>query len=250
MSNWNANVRLFIDGQDKLKADGNDGVNQVVTQLAERDQYLFEQLNSYSDKTILLSYNQAIDLSPLKEFFEETPNKNIVAEELKSELQKKIEDLVKKNKTRAKFLDRLNTLISEYNAGARNLDDFFTELVELANSLTEEQSRAVQEGMTEEELAIFDLLKKDPLNPEEVAKVKLVAHDLLAKLKNDLLTLEWRTKYDTRAVVKVAIADLLIDELPSPYTEEECEERAEKVYMHVYDSYLDKDQSVYNVTHN
>jgi len=186
-----------------------------------------------------------LDLEPLKEFFAETDNKNLLAEELKSELQKKIEDLLKKNKTRIKFLERINDLIAEYNSGAKNLDDFFHELVELANSITEEQARTVKEGLSEEELAIFDLLKKDNLNPDEVDKVKEVAQDLLAKLKSELLTLEWRSKFDTRAAVKIAIADILIDELPKPYTENDCSEKAERVYMHVYDSYLDKEHSVY-----
>ena len=220
-----------------------DQVKKDLEDLLDRSIKTGEYKIKESSKLVDLS---AIDLKPLQEFFADTSNKNIVAEELKSELQKKIEDLIKKNKSRARFLDRLNKLIAEYNSGARNLDDFFGELVELANSLTEEQSRSVQEGLTEEELAIFDLLKKDPLNPDEVSKVKSVAHDLLSKLKSELLTLEWRAKFDTRAAVKIAISDLLIDELPTPYTEEECKEKAEKVYMHVFDSYLDVNQSVYS----
>ena len=219
-----------------------DQVKKDLEDLLDRSIKTGEYKIKESSKLVDLS---AIDLKPLQEFFADTLNKNIVAEELKSELQKKIEDLIKKNKSRARFLDRLNKLIAEYNSGARNLDDFFGELVELANSLTEEQSRSVQEGLTEEELAIFDLLKKDPLNPDEVSKVKSVAHDLLTKLKGELLTLEWRAKFDTRAAVKIAISDLLIDELPTPYTEEECKEKSEKVYMHVFDSYLDTTHNVY-----
>jgi hypothetical protein len=57
MSDWVSNVKKFVDGTDRLNAAD---INPVVTTLANRDQYLFEQLNSYSDKTILLSYNQPI----------------------------------------------------------------------------------------------------------------------------------------------------------------------------------------------
>jgi len=142
-------------------------------------------------------------------------------------------------------LGRINDLIAEYNSGAKNLDDFFHELFKLANSITEEQARTVKEGLSEKELAIFDLLKKENLNPDEISKVKEVAQDLLSKLKRELLTLEWKSKFDTRAAVKIAIADILIDELPKPYTENDCSEKAERVYMHVYDSYLDKEHSVY-----
>lgn len=57
MTTWNANIYQFVDGVDTLSAAD---VNPVITTLANRDQFLFEQLNSYSDKTILLSYNQPI----------------------------------------------------------------------------------------------------------------------------------------------------------------------------------------------
>ena len=42
---------------------------------------------------------------------------------------------------------------------------FLTSLVELAKELSEEERRAISENLTEEELAVFDLLKKENLNP-------------------------------------------------------------------------------------
>ena len=49
---------------------------------------------------------------------------------------------------------------------------FFDQLVELAKELSEEDRRAVSENLTEEELAIFDILRKENLNPGEVDQVK------------------------------------------------------------------------------
>lgn len=48
-------------------------------------------------------------------------------------------------------------MIDEYNAGSRNLETFFTELVEFAQELKAEDKRAIAENL-EEELAIVDLL--------------------------------------------------------------------------------------------
>jgi type I restriction enzyme R subunit len=219
-----------------------DQVKKDLEDLLDRSIKTGEYNIKSSTKLVDLS---GLDLTQLQEFFAKAANKNILAEELKTELQQKIEDMLKKNKSRAHFLERLNKLIAEYNSGARNLDDFYTELVDIVGALSEEQARAVAEGLNEEELAIFDLLKKEPLNPDEVRKVKSVAHDLLVKLKSELLTLEWRAKFDTRAAVKIVITDLLVDELPSPYTDIECQERAEKVYFHIFDSYLDVEHNVY-----
>jgi len=51
-------------------------------------------------------------------------------------------------------------MIEEYNAGSKNTDAFFQELMEFARALDEEEKRAVKENLTEEELTIFDLLMK------------------------------------------------------------------------------------------
>ena len=45
----------------------------------------------------------------------------------------------------------------------------FAKLLDLANSLDQEQRRAVELGLTEEQLALFDLLRKESLGgPERV----------------------------------------------------------------------------------
>jgi type I restriction enzyme, R subunit len=100
--------------------------------------------------------------------------------------------------------------------------------------------------LTEEELAIFDLIKKEKLNPDEVDRVKKVAHELLAKLKTEKFVLDWKRKEETRADVKITIRDMLYDNLPEPaYSEKDCEDRSQKVYFHIYDNYVDANVNVY-----
>ncbi len=189
-----------------------------------------------------------IDFEALKKFFDDSDTKNIEAEELSAELEEKIKEMVRKNKLRKAFLDRLNRLLHEYNAGSHDLESFFDQLVELAKDLSEEDSRAIAENLSEEELAIFDLLKKENLNPDEVNQVKVVAKELVIKLRMEKLALDWKKKEETRADVKVTIRALLYDNLPEPtYTEEDCEDKTQKVYSHVYDSYVDNKTSVYTV---
>ena len=57
MSNWNTNVKLITDGVDTVAASA---VNPIITQLVNRDQYLYDKLADQSDKTVLISYNQPI----------------------------------------------------------------------------------------------------------------------------------------------------------------------------------------------
>lgn len=188
-----------------------------------------------------------IDFEALKKFFDDSDTKNIEAEELSAELEEKIKEMVRKNKLRKAFLDRLNKLLTVYNSGSQDLETFFEQLVELAKDLSEEDRRAISENLNEEELAVFDLLKKENLNPDEINEVKKVAKELIAKLKAEKLALDWKKKEETRADVKVTIRALLYDNLPEPtYSETDCEDRTQKVYLHVYDSYVDQRLSVYS----
>lgn len=189
----------------------------------------------------------AIDFEALRKFFDDSDTKNIEAEALSAELEEKIKEMVRKNKLRKHFLDRLNKLLSEYNTGAHDLDHFFDQLVQLAKELSEEDRRAMSENLSEEELAVFDILRKESLNPAEVDHVKKVAKQLLAKLKTEKLVLDWKRREETRADVKITIRDMLYDELPEPtYSEPDCEDRTQKVYFHVYDNYLSEKVNTYS----
>jgi type I restriction enzyme R subunit len=116
---------------------------------------------------------------------------------LKAASRAQIDKLIRLNKTRADFAEKFEQLIESYNAGSRNIEEFFEELLKLSGNLSEEQQRHVRENMTEEELVIFDTLTRPAPNPseEERTEVKKIARELLTKLKA-LLVIAWR--YDNR----------------------------------------------------
>lgn len=135
-------------------------------------------------------------------------------------------------------MDRLNSLLDEYNSGAHDIDQLFEDLVKLAQDLDEEEKRAVKENLSEDELAIFDLLMKDNLKGDEVDRVKKTARALLEKLQEEKLVLDWREKESTRAGVKNTIYDVVYSNLPEPtYTEKDCEVKGTDVYNFVYERY-------------
>lgn len=188
----------------------------------------------------------ALDANALHDFFAKLENKNTQVESLKFELEQKISDMLKKNKARLKFMERLDSLLSEYNSGAHDIDQLFEDLVKLAKDLSEEEQRAIKENLTEEELAIFDLLLKDNLNPTETEKVKKTSRELLSKLKAEKLVLDWREKEQARSGVKTTIEDVLYDSLPEPtYTQKDCDYKGAEIYNFVYEHYLDAQNFVY-----
>ncbi|MBP7804996.1 MAG: type I restriction endonuclease subunit R [Candidatus Pacebacteria bacterium] len=181
----------------------------------------------------------ALDTDALHDFFAKLENKNLQAESLSAELKDKIEEMVRRNRKRAKFMERLNSLLKEYNSGAHDIDQLLSDLVALAKDLNEEEQRSVKEGLTEDELAIFDLLRKEKLNPDETAQVRLVAKELLERLKPKLVP-GWRDFEPLRAGVKITISDVLFPKLPEKvYTETDCQYKGLEVYNFVYENYRD-----------
>ena len=114
----------------------------------------------------------------------------------------------------------------------------FEKLLKLVAELDREESRAVREGLDEESLALFDLLRKDGLSANETRKVKKAAVELLEILKTEIGRISrWREKEATRDAVRAAAGNFLRDEetgLPSPrYNDEEVKTRVADVYRHV-----------------
>ncbi|MFH1601664.1 MAG: type I restriction endonuclease subunit R [Candidatus Shapirobacteria bacterium] len=179
-----------------------------------------------------------LDANALRDYFKELENKNIQVEEMKAELKDKIEEMIRRNKKRTQFMDRLNSLLNEYNSGAHDIDKLFDDLVKLAKDLTNEEQRSIKENLSEDELAIFDLLLKEKLENKEIDQVRKTARTLLKKLQEEKLVLDWREKESTRAGVKNTIFDIVYNSLPEPtYTEQECEAKGSEVYNFVFERY-------------
>ncbi len=188
-----------------------------------------------------------IDFEGLKKNFEQS-HKRIEIERLKAAVNAKLKKLVRFNRTRMDYYEQFQKMIAEYNAGAENADAFYAELVSFAQNLTREEQRGITKHLSEEELALFDILTRPDLklSRAERAAVRAVAKQLLDTLKAEALVLDWRKHQQTRAQVRLAIEQTL-DHLPETYTPQLFEEKCESIYQHVYDSYFGAEKSVYTV---
>ncbi|OGC11284.1 DEAD/DEAH box helicase [candidate division WOR-1 bacterium RIFOXYA12_FULL_52_29] len=186
-----------------------------------------------------------IDFETLRAKFEKG-RKHIEVEKLKGMIERRLGTMIRFNRTRLDFQDKFQKLIDEYNAGSMNVDEFFRRLTEFAQQLNEEEKRTIAEGLSEEELAVFDILTRPDmqLTKKEEGVVKAVAKELLEKLKQEKLVLDWRKKQEARAAVKVMINEVF-DHLPEKYTKPVYSQKCELVYEHVYDAYSGPEKSVY-----
>jgi type I restriction enzyme R subunit len=187
-----------------------------------------------------------IDFEALQAKFS-TGYKRTEAEKLKGQITQKLQQMVRLNRTRIDYLEKFQQMIEAYNADSRNIEAHFRELIQFAQSLATEDKRAIAENLTEEELAIFDLLTKPKitLSKQEQQTIKQIAKELLAILKREKLVLDWRKRPQTKAGVEVAIKDCL-DQLPESYTAELYEQKCRDVYQHIYESYYGQERSIYD----
>lgn len=127
--------------------------------------YIKEDKASYGEKMIDLS---KIDFEALKKKFDKGKKKNTQVAMLEAVIRGKLERLVRLNKMRAELLERFQKMIAEYNAGSMNIEKLFEELLEFAKRLDEEEQRSIKENLSEEELSLFDILKKPKLTNKEI----------------------------------------------------------------------------------
>lgn len=181
-----------------------------------------------------------IDFEALAKRFEREKAglKNIDLERLKAAIRAQLDRMVQANKTRMDFVDKFEKLIDLYNAGSRNIDELFRELLSLSRSLSDEEHRHVRENLSEDELTVFDLLTRPgpELTTEERDEVKKVAKELLRRVRT-VLALDWRKRQSARALVEEEIGSVLDDGLPRAYSPELFREKCGVVFQHVFEKF-------------
>ncbi len=187
-----------------------------------------------------------IDFDALRAHFERS-RKHIETEKLRSAISSKLKRMLQLNRSRVNYQERFQQMIDDYNAGSANVELFFDELIKFARELNAEEQRHIAEQLSEEELAMFDLLTRPDLtlSDKEQEQIKKVVRDLLATLKREKLVLDWRKKQQSRAEVRLAVEQALDTGLPTSYTTEMYRRTCEEVFQHIYDSYFGPGQDIY-----
>jgi len=194
-----------------------------------------------------------IDLSSLdfdkltQVFAKRTANK--IMYDLQQAVDAQLKRMMAQNPLRLEFYEKYQQIIEEYNNGkdAEAIRKAFEDLVKFINEMNEEEHRSAKEGLDEETLAIYDLLRKDSLTKDEEAKVKEVAIETLAKLKAKPLKVErYRESTQITAQVRTMIHDNLLWLPENSYLDEEVETKTIDVYQHIYSNYYGGGASTYN----
>ena len=180
-----------------------------------------------------------IDMENLRdEFAQKVRHKATALQDIREIVEQKLGEMLARNPLRMDYQQKYEEIVDDYNREKDRvtIEKTFHRLMELMDELDAEQKRAIAEGLNEDELALFDLLKRDDLAKTERERVKQASRTMLASIKARLSELDrfWE-KEQTKADVEVFILDEVYTRLPTPpFTVEEKKAVAAEVYSHVW----------------
>ncbi len=185
-----------------------------------------------------------IDFERLRQEFAKRATPRTDIQMLKAAIDRRLQRMIQENPGRTDFQQRFQEVIDAYNRekDRPTIEATFEALLRFLSELDDEARRALREDLSEEHLAVFDMLVDGKeLTRAERERVKQVARELLDALKTEKLRIErWAEKEATKAEVKTFINEWLWSDqrgLPLAYSQGEVEARAERVFTFVFAQY-------------
>ncbi|PKN12440.1 MAG: type I restriction endonuclease subunit R [Deltaproteobacteria bacterium HGW-Deltaproteobacteria-4] len=250
---------LLMEPAALLYAERHDNIEAIYKKLTERRDNadvtdLLKQLHLIVNEAIRAQTPQVaevndsrfydlsnIDLEKLREEFAKKVRRKATAlQDMREIVEQKLAAMLRWNPNRMDYYKRYQEIIADYNREKDrvSIEETFAKITDLAASLDDEQHKAIEEGLSEEEYALFSLLLRDGINKADRERVKLASQDLLQEIQKLLAPLEqWTQKEQTQAEVEVFILDHLYQKLPSPpFTEQDKQVAAKEVYSFIWNT--------------
>jgi type I restriction enzyme R subunit len=180
-----------------------------------------------------------IDFEKLRdEFTRKVQRKHAALHDIRELVEKKLADMLARNPQRMDYYKKYQEIVADYNREKDRVtvEETFARMVRLVAEMDEEAQRHVREGLSEEELALFDLLLKENISKVDREKLKQASKGLLASLTEHLASMpNWTKNSSTQADVRIFILDNLYQSLPRPpFSDEETDGLAERLYGFVF----------------
>jgi type I restriction enzyme, R subunit len=179
-----------------------------------------------------------LDFQRLRDEFAKVRLKQALLQDIREMVEQKLQQMLRYNPQGMDYYKKYQEIIADYNRekDRTTVEESFARLFNLANSLDAEQQRAAQEGLSHDELALFDLLSQTQISKADRERLKQASKRLLASLQELLKPMEnWTQKAQTQAEVKVFILDRLFETLPNPpYSINETQAAADRIYEYIW----------------
>jgi len=159
-----------------------------------------------------------IDISIVDDRFQaivkEKGEENIKVELLRRIINDEIWVRMPKNIRRfRKLKDELEKVLSNYHKNSLDSIAAIKHLLDLANEFQQDDIRTKQLGLTEDELAFYDLLSGSQPLINEAGPIQDLVHKVVNSVKKNL-QLDWTKKEDARAAIRLAVKKELRGKVP------------------------------------
>ena len=247
---------LLVEPSALIYAERHDNIEAIYKKLSERRDTadvseLLKILHRIVNQAIAsqgVGGDQAngvtVDLSLINmeklrdEFAKKVKRKATVIEDIRQIVEEKLAQMLARNPLRMNYEKKYQEIIAAYNQDKdrATVEETFANLTGLIDSLSAEQHRAVDEGLSEDQLALFDLVRRDDLSNADRERIKQASRELLAGVLAVIAPLDrWTEKEQTQAEVETFILDHVYQTLPEPpYTSDDKAQVAQLVYRHIW----------------
>ena len=246
---------LLVEPSALVYAERHDNIEAIYKKLSERRDTadvseLLKELRRIVNEAIAThasGVDQAngltVDLSQINmeklrdEFASKVQRKATAIEDIRQIVEEKLAQMLAQNPLRMNYEKKYQEIIAAYNQDKdrATIEDTFAKLLDVMAALDVEQNRNAREGLSEDQLALFDLVQRGDLNKSERERIKQASRDLLAGVMAVIAPLDrWTEKEQTQAEVETFIMDQVYLSLPEPpYTPQDKANVAQLVYQHI-----------------
>ncbi|MBO2543621.1 type I restriction endonuclease subunit R [Salegentibacter sp. BDJ18] len=159
-----------------------------------------------------------IDISIIDDRFQATVkekgDENVKIELLRRIINDELRVRMPKNIKKARRLrDELEKVLSNYHKNSLDSIAAIKHLLDIAEEFQQDDIRTKQLGLTEDELAFYDLLSASQKIINEAGPIQDLVHKVVASVKKNL-QLDWTKKEDARAAIRLAVKKELRGKVP------------------------------------
>lgn len=159
-----------------------------------------------------------IDISIIDDRFQaivkEKGGENIKIELLRRIINDELKVRMSKNVRKGRKLkEELEKVLSKYHKQSLDSIAAIKHLLDMANDFKEEDKRTKELGLSEDELAFYDLLSANQKIINEKGPIQDLVHAVVTSVKKNL-QLDWAKKEDARAAIRLAVKKELRGKVP------------------------------------
>jgi type I restriction enzyme R subunit len=133
-----------------------------------------------------------IDFEKLRdEFAKKVQRKRAALHDIRELVEKKLAAMLARNPLRMDYYKQYQAIIADYNRekDRATVEETFARVAKLVAEMDDELQRHVREGLSEDELTLFDMLLKENVSKADREKLKQASKGLLASLKERLASM-------------------------------------------------------------